>query len=93
MSLEVTVPTPTFLSPNITSSSHMIPLDPEFKPYIEFLQQIDQQFFPSQTKDAPTRLWQRYMLLPYENLQTQIFSQHEEFIQQSIFQQDDHLFN
>lgn len=65
-------------------------LDPSLQPYIEFLQAIDQEFFPTATRNKDAlRLWQRHMLLPPDSLQESVFQQHGELVKMGIFEADD----
>lgn len=65
-------------------------LDPSLQPYIQFLQAIDQEFFPTATRNEDAlRLWQRHMLLPPDSLQESVFQQHGELVKMGIFEADD----
>lgn len=65
-------------------------LDPSLQPYIQFLQAIDQEFFPTAMRNEDAlRLWQRHMLLPPDSLQESVFQQHGELVKMGIFEADD----
>lgn len=70
-----------------------VELDKSLQPYLDFLGDLDREFFSvsnassSRSGDDVQRLWQRYMLLPVDDLQKQVFEQHQALADLGVFNQ------
>lgn len=85
---------PDITIPTWSPSKALVDLDPSLEPYLEFLRKLDREFFSESNsasyrvgQDDALRLWQRYMLLPPDQLQESIFEQHQAMIDLGIFDQ------
>lgn len=80
--------------PSWSPSKPTAELDPSLQPYLNFLRELDQEFFPTRKNatnhggyDDILRLWQRYMMLPVDQVQDQVFQQHEALVRLKVFDQ------
>jgi hypothetical protein len=70
-----------------------VEFDKSLQPYLDFLSDLDREFFSVsnassfRSGDDVQRLWQRYMLLPVDDLQKQVFEQHQALADLGVFNQ------
>lgn len=76
-----------------TPSKSLISIDPTLQPHLDFLRDLEREFFPVSSSSASRagqddilRLWQRYMMLPLEQLEERVFVQHDAMVNMGIFE-------